>query len=543
MLLWPFNKYPGTDYETFNWEWVLKTVKEWVATMQTFKNTITAGWEAMQAAWEDYQDDMNDQWQEFIDDTYKDQITEILEQHPEWVTTVMDGAITYNKLNSSLQAFVTPEMYGAIGDGITDDSVAIRAAAASGRTIFAKAIYKLDDAQIVFADNTNLIGGKFIVPSTNNGTAVFRPGNNSLFAYIEIESVNDKTAIIAGSTPVSGSTSSNRYAFYINEKDNVKIKDVDTKNLYSLAFITSPDSTSYNNDISIENCTCVNANLPVFAAMCKGLKMLDTLLHTGSNADNGLFHCAYITYGVDGCYFENIDMVNEGLASSIHFQVGSDDYTSYNMKCKNIRVNGCRVTSNASIGIGHCENCTIENLDAKIAITSGSANRSLQIQNDSDNISFKNCNFNFDSETSVYMGETSSNINFNKCTFVVKATRIFNNMAELLCTFCSFEITNKSSSYPTLIGPGTAAYSIKLVKCVVTGSVRFYITTGADVAGSTLKCDGLEVYKTADANSPGTAIDVTNAAVEVLNSIFIGYTTISNSGTLTNKLSQSATYT
>ena len=29
MLLWPFNKYPGTDYETFNWEWLIKLGKKW----------------------------------------------------------------------------------------------------------------------------------------------------------------------------------------------------------------------------------------------------------------------------------------------------------------------------------------------------------------------------------------------------------------------------------------------------------------------------------------------------------------------------------
>lgn len=146
-MLWPFNKYPGTDYETFNWEWILKTVKEWVATMQTFKTTITAAWEAMQEAWADYQEDLNDQWQEFIDDTYKDQITEILEDHPEWVTTVMDGAITKPKINAAFlqeieNGYVTPEMYGAVGNGITDDTQAIQDAFDTGKPVVGINTYK-----------------------------------------------------------------------------------------------------------------------------------------------------------------------------------------------------------------------------------------------------------------------------------------------------------------------------------------------------------------------------------------------------------------
>ena len=130
MLLWPFNHYPGTDYETFNWEWVLATVKEWVATMQTFKYTITAAWEAMQ-----------EDWKEFIDSTYKDQITDILEDHPEWVTTVMDGAITEPKINAQFlteieNVYATPQNYGALADGIHDDTAAIQAAINSGRNVF-----------------------------------------------------------------------------------------------------------------------------------------------------------------------------------------------------------------------------------------------------------------------------------------------------------------------------------------------------------------------------------------------------------------------
>ena len=111
MRLWPFNKYPGTDYETFNWEWILKTVEEWVAKVQTFQDTITAEWNVMKNAWKS----MQDAWQEFVDDTYKDQIEEILENHPEWVTTVMDHSLTLAKFAAGVLPYVTPEMFGAAG--------------------------------------------------------------------------------------------------------------------------------------------------------------------------------------------------------------------------------------------------------------------------------------------------------------------------------------------------------------------------------------------------------------------------------------------
>ena len=178
MLLWPFNKYPGTDYETFNWEWILKTVKEWVATMQTFKNSITDAWKAMQT-----------EWQEFIDSTYKDQITEILEDHPEWVTTVMDGAITESKINSDflqeiLNPFVTPEMYGAVGDGTTDDTAAFNTACATGKTVVAAQSYKItDDIHItgnLLAKNLYMDDGEIFIDGDKLHVYVeYMTGNNT----------------------------------------------------------------------------------------------------------------------------------------------------------------------------------------------------------------------------------------------------------------------------------------------------------------------------------------------------------------------------
>lgn len=49
-----------------------------------------------------------------------------LEEHPEATTTVEDNSLTFEKLVNGTLGFVTPEMFGSKGDGVTDDTNAIR---------------------------------------------------------------------------------------------------------------------------------------------------------------------------------------------------------------------------------------------------------------------------------------------------------------------------------------------------------------------------------------------------------------------------------
>lgn len=63
-----------------------------------------------------------------------------LAEHPEATTTVQNGAITEEKINSAFlpyikKDYVTPEMFGAVGDGIHDDTVSIKSAFATGRDV------------------------------------------------------------------------------------------------------------------------------------------------------------------------------------------------------------------------------------------------------------------------------------------------------------------------------------------------------------------------------------------------------------------------
>lgn len=89
-------------------------------------------------------------------------VTDWLDDHPEATTTVQDGAITEEKINSSFlpeikNDYVTPEMFGAVGDGTTDDADAINAMFASDNYVFsfANKTYLTDSA--ITCDKTCII--------------------------------------------------------------------------------------------------------------------------------------------------------------------------------------------------------------------------------------------------------------------------------------------------------------------------------------------------------------------------------------------------
>lgn len=76
-----------------------------------------------------------------------EQVEEVLEDHPEWTTTVQDGAITQEKLAEDLASklgYVTPQMFGAVGDGVTDDTEAFQQALNAGSEVFVP----FDQAQV-----------------------------------------------------------------------------------------------------------------------------------------------------------------------------------------------------------------------------------------------------------------------------------------------------------------------------------------------------------------------------------------------------------
>ena len=81
---------------------------------------------------------------EFVDNYFTDlniqneimeQVNKWLDEHPEATTTVQDGSLTREKFYEGVLPYVTPEMFGAVGNGINDDTQALKMCFESGYPI------------------------------------------------------------------------------------------------------------------------------------------------------------------------------------------------------------------------------------------------------------------------------------------------------------------------------------------------------------------------------------------------------------------------
>lgn len=138
---------PYTDLYTLNLDWVMRAVMN-----------LQKAWAGFQVEWGKDIAAQVDAW---------------LSAHPEATTTVLDGSIDTVKFVSGLrqlaELYVTPQKYGAVGDGVTDDKKAFLEAISSGKPVIVpEASYYMNediftDDSIVVKDLGSYTGHKLFV--------------------------------------------------------------------------------------------------------------------------------------------------------------------------------------------------------------------------------------------------------------------------------------------------------------------------------------------------------------------------------------------
>lgn len=157
-----------------------------------------------------------------------------LNEHPEATTTVQDGSITEHKINVDFlpyikNEYVTPEMFGAVGDGVTDDTEAIQNAIDnSGRVpvIFKNKKYRCNGT-LLLNYGTQLVGcGERVNPTIlyYTGTGVFitqnSPETNGSSYYSDCSDISIKNLRLEG-TNKDGTT-----ALYLVHGSNIRTDDL-----------------------------------------------------------------------------------------------------------------------------------------------------------------------------------------------------------------------------------------------------------------------------------------------------------------------------
>ena len=259
-------------------------------------------------------------------------------------TTAKDTLVNaINEVFTNLQemidtrAYVTPEMFGAKGDGIEDDTAAVQAAINSGKPVHIGAEYLVvaSDASpwhhgLTLKDNTTIFG---------LGTIKLAPNNYDNYDILLIEGVANVSikgvTLLGERTEHTGASGEWGFGINILNSKNVNIEDVKINNCWGDGIILRGDATPVNNEnITIENC------------------------HVYENRRNNISVTSGKNVIIDGCVIEHAN----GTAP----EQGIDIETDYpaTQEIDGVTITGCIFNDNPNggVAINHFEEGTTKNI-------------------------------------------------------------------------------------------------------------------------------------------------------------------------------------
>ena len=248
--------------------------------------------------------------------------------------------IGYEEINAKLPANVKD--FGAVGDGVTDDTAAIQAAIDCenvDKLYFPTGTYLINET-VNLRSNIKLYGeGVIKIAGSATTTDMIRIDG---FDNIVVDGLKFETTLNnTDASSFNRSTSvlwSNMIAFHITNSNNISIMNSDFTN-FEYAFKVDGNS-DFNNNVLVENCKINNSPMPIYVSYTDNFKVRNCRMEApecASHLDHHIYGSAYCKNHI----IENCEFLNGG-GLPIHY---SDNYDNDNVQ-----------------GIYHAENIIVSNV-------------------------------------------------------------------------------------------------------------------------------------------------------------------------------------
>lgn len=286
---------------------------------------------------------------------------------------IANGAISEPKLESKLLSklsYVTPQMYGAVGDGVTDDTDAIQSAmnyvTANGGSlhfpgsttyIISKPIQIITDQksfEIDFGYSTITCGSEFNSDTINSEEV------NSAF-YIYTNSANQKRIGTIKNLIIDGNYENIHTGLYLRLSSKVSYENINCINVRRGIFYKKGVESFFNNihmsrdssldisgDIDVETTDCVGIECTTTDSHFSNIIIIDFVVGIKmTSGDNRIYGAHVWNYYCKEQYTKSVAFMNGGTnfytdCVADHFFIGWYVYYATPMY-----LNGCNITCNA----------------------------------------------------------------------------------------------------------------------------------------------------------------------------------------------------
>lgn len=331
----------------------------------------------------------------------------------EEINKKIDELITTGEFNSFLSGIYTPEMFGAKGDGVTDDTEAIQKALAFNNVNISKNY--LITENLVLHSNLKIFGGGTITKKVEFNDSYL---NHCIFSCTDSNNIDINNINLM----------SNSLAISVHGCSNVNITNL-IINSEKYSILISDSEKNESNGITISNIKIENDATIISSDG----------IHVDGGCSNIYIYNVSGTTGDDFIALNAIEGIRKTIKNVIIDNIKCSGYAGVRiygkLKCviENVSINNSYINSNNGIRLTNIVGFTEINLNAPTF----------------NNIVFNNCIVN-SSIRNVFLSYINGSVTFNNCTFVATVNPnvgFFNSSINSLLIFNSCVFNTNSSAF------------------------------------------------------------------------------------------------